>query len=192
MGSVAYNGFRGLDTASRRARTLRGTSLDREDCEPRRRARDEVQIPQRIRPAVDGTRSRRRLAIVTSQDAKNAAPGAAPGTTTGEPSRRAPREPHEALRGDAVRRAARSGAPRRQRRCRRGRRRRRPGHRRRRVLLDARPVRLRQDDDPPPDRRLRAARPRAGSCSTARTSPGSRRSSGTSTRSSRTTRCSRT
>ena len=50
-----------------------------------------------------------------------------------------------------------------------GGRRHRPRDLRRRVLLDARPVRLGQDDDPAHDRRLRAADQRAASCSTART-----------------------
>ena len=54
------------------------------------------------------------------------------------------------------------------------------------------PVRLGQDDLPAHDRRLRAARRRAGSSSAARTSPTSRPTSATSTPSSRTTRCSRT
>ena len=53
------------------------------------------------------------------------------------------------------------------------RRRRRPRGPRGRVLLDARPVGLGQDDLPADDRRVRAARRRAGSCSTARTSPAS-------------------
>ena len=44
-------------------------------------------------------------------------------------------------------------------------------HRAGRVLLDARPVGLRQDDDAADDRRVRAADARAGSCSTARTCP---------------------
>ena len=39
-----------------------------------------------------------------------------------------------------------------------------------RVLLAGRPLGLRQDDDPADDRRLRAARPAARSCSTAPTS----------------------
>ena len=46
---------------------------------------------------------------------------------------------------------------------------------RRRVLLDARPVGLRQDDDAAHDRRLRAADARARSCWTARTWPTRRR-----------------
>ena len=61
-----------------------------------------------------------------------------------------------------------------------------------RVLHDARPVRLRQDDDAAPDRRASSARTRAGSCSTASTCRARRRTSATSTRSSRATRCSRT
>ena len=62
----------------------------------------------------------------------------------------------------------------------------------RRVLLDARPERLRQDDDPASDRRASRRPTPVASCSTARTSPSSPRSSATSTWSSRTTRCSRT
>ena len=60
-----------------------------------------------------------------------------------------------------------------------------------RVLLVARSLRLREDHDAAHDRRLRAARPRGRSCSTARTWRRRRPTSGTSTPCSRTTRCSR-
>ena len=65
-------------------------------------------------------------------------------------------------------------------------------HPARRVLLDARTVGLRQDDDAADDRRLRAADAPGASRSRARTSRASRRTSATSTRSSSTTRSSRT
>ena len=50
-------------------------------------------------------------------------------------------------------------------------------HSRERVLHAAGPVRLRQDHAAPADRRLRISRPKARSCSTARTSPACRPSS---------------
>ena len=71
-------------------------------------------------------------------------------------------------------------------------RRHRPADRGGRVLLAARAVGLRQDDDAASDRRLRAARQRARSCSTASTWRRRRRTSARSTRSSRATRSSRT
>ena len=70
-----------------------------------------------------------------------------------------------------------------------GRRRPRPGDRRRGVLLAARRVRMRQDDDAAHDRRVRASRTRARYSSTARTSCRCRRTSDRSTRSSSRTRC---
>ena len=67
-----------------------------------------------------------------------------------------------------------------------------PRDRQRRVLLAARPVRLRQDDDVPHDRGLRATGRRAHQRSATRTSPRRRRTSAASRRCSRTSRSSRT
>ncbi len=73
-----------------------------------------------------------------------------------------------------------------------GRRRRLARDRRGRVLLDARPERLRQDDDAADDRRLRGARLGPGAARRRGRDAASRPGSATSTWSSRTTRCSRT
>ena len=77
-------------------------------------------------------------------------------------------------------------------RRRRGRRRHRPGHRAGRVLLPARPVRVRQDDDAADDRRVRAADQPGRSSSTAATSSPCRRTAGRSTPCSSPTPCSPT
>ena len=83
------------------------------------------------------------------------------GADLDEPGGRGQHEPRRRDRARALTQALRR---------RHGGRRDRPRARRRRVLLAARPVRLRQDDDAADDRRLRAARPRGDPCSTAPTS----------------------
>ena len=165
-----------------RGRVHRGSLWrgDRNDRNARLTRADGASHRSRVPTGPTGLRDPSRGLFDTADRHPRTAPtGGAGGFTPGDGAargrdRRPARGRGEALRG--------------RRRSRRGRSR-RP---RRRVLLDARPVRFGQDDDPADDRRLRAPDRRPDPAPRRATSRACRRSTATSTRSSRTTPCSRT
>ena len=179
--------LRALDRRLRRHRLHVGRPVDADRSDPDllERARHGDACPQR-RGDADGdrrrcSRSRSRTSSTAGRRARQ------PATSGGPPSTRSLRWRCDVKTG-AVELVQLRKRVRRRRRGRRDRRLDRGG----RVLLAARPVGLRQDDDAAADRRLRAARPTGRSCSTASTWPRRRRTAARSTPSSRATRSSPT